>query len=114
MSKRVDFVYVGIKGHVVAVHPETGHTVWSVQLPKGQTFVPLLRDGRHLYAASGGELSCIDSRTGQVLWHNPLKGLGRGFACFAADGSIHAAAAAIAAMQSAAAATGGAAAAGSS
>jgi outer membrane protein assembly factor BamB len=114
MSKHQDFVYVGIKGHVVALHPETGHTVWTVQLPKGMTFVPILRDGKHLYAASGGEITCLDARSGEVLWHNPLKGLGRGFASFSSDGSIHAAAAAIAAAQAAAAASHGVGGAGSS
>ena len=56
----------------------------------------------YLFAASGGEVSCLDARTGDVVWHNPLKGFGRGLACFAHDDEIGAAAAAIAAAQAAA------------
>jgi outer membrane protein assembly factor BamB len=97
-------VFVGIRGSVVALHPETGHVVWSVALPKGGTLVPILRAGKRLYALSGGEATCLDARTGEVLWHNPLKGFGRGFACFAQNDEVAAAAAAIAAAQAAAAA----------
>jgi hypothetical protein len=39
-----------------------------------------------------------------LLWHNPLTGLGRGFACFARDDEFAVAAAAYAAAQAAAAA----------
>jgi outer membrane protein assembly factor BamB len=40
-----------------------------------------------LYASTKGEIFCLDPRTGQVLWHNPLKGMGLGLVCIAAPGS---------------------------
>ncbi|HYK90244.1 MAG TPA: hypothetical protein VE398_15825, partial [Acidobacteriota bacterium] len=39
-----------------------------------------------LYAATKGELFCLDPATGHVRWHNPLKGLGRGLIAIAAAG----------------------------
>lgn len=76
-------LYVGIKGSVLALHKEDGSIAWSVKLRRGASFVPIVQDGSHLYAASGGEVSCLDSATGTVLWHNPLRGFGSGYAALA-------------------------------
>jgi outer membrane protein assembly factor BamB len=35
-------------------------------------------DGASLYAASGGEVWRLNPETGDFIWHNELKGLGRG------------------------------------
>ena len=56
--------------------------VWRTQLKGGVgrsgTFVTLQRDGDLLYAGVGGELYALEPKTGTILWHNPLKGLGFG------------------------------------
>ena len=77
------FLYVGIKGCVVAVAKDTGEVAWMHRLRKGSSFVPIVREGPHLYALSGGELTCLDAKSGDPVWHNPLKGLGTGYATLA-------------------------------
>lgn len=96
-------LHVGIRGHVVALRREDGEVAWSVKLRRGSTLVPLVLDGEHLYAVSGGEVSCLEAASGALLWHNPLKGYGMGFAMLA-GGADPGAAAAIAAAAAAAAA----------
>lgn len=103
MSARPDLLYVGIKGRVVALDRATGDIVWSTTLVSGTTLVPLVMDGRRLFALSGGEVTCLDPATGDVLWHNGLKGYGSGFATFAQDPAVISAAAAAAQAAQAAA-----------
>ena len=81
-----DLLYVGIKGSVVALQKSDGKIAWSVRLPKGSSFVPIVQQGERLYAASSGEVSCLDAASGKVLWHNPLKGFGSGYASLAGAG----------------------------
>jgi len=38
----------------------------------------LFLDGDMVLAATKGELFCLDSTTGKILWNNELKALGRG------------------------------------
>ena len=97
-------VYVGIKGCVVALRKDDGSIAWSVKLRRGASFVPVVQDGSRLYAASGGEVSCLDSATGTVLWHNQLRGFGSGYAALA-GGDFPAQAALEQAAQAAAAGT---------
>ena len=99
---------VGIRGHVVALRRSGGEIAWSTKLPKGSTYVPAVLDDGRVYATSGGEVSCLDAKTGSVLWHNTLKGYGLGPAIMAGSGG--ATTAAIAAAAAAAAAAAGAAA----
>src|SRR5512137_643718 len=97
-------VYVGIRGCVVALDRESGELVWSAELHRGSSFVPIVVDGSRVFAASGGEVTCLDAATGALLWHNPLKGFGMGYAMLAgASNAGTAAAAAMADMQAAAA-----------
>ncbi|HJU64814.1 MAG TPA: PQQ-binding-like beta-propeller repeat protein [Gemmatimonadaceae bacterium] len=72
-----DRLYIGIKGHVVAIDRATGLEAWRAKL-KGGGFVTLHREDRTLYAGTSGELYCIDADSGRILWHNPLKGMGLG------------------------------------
>jgi outer membrane protein assembly factor BamB len=72
-----DRIYVGIKGHVLAIDRITGVEAWRAKL-KGGGFVTLHRDDRMLYAGTSGELFCLDVDSGRVLWHNALKGMGLG------------------------------------
>jgi len=104
-----EHLYVGIKGHILGIRKYDGTVAWSTKLRRGSSFVPIIQEGDRLYAASGGEVSCLDSATGTVLWHNQLKGFGMGYAALAGGGFPFSAAALEA--QAAAAAAGAAAAA---
>lgn len=74
--KKQELVFVGIKGCVVALDRESGDEVWRAQA--GSDYVTVLWDGEALFAATSGEISRLDADSGAVLWHNKLKGLGRG------------------------------------
>jgi outer membrane protein assembly factor BamB len=75
--KTQSLVHVGIKGSVVALDRSTGEEVWRRALA-GSDFVNVaLLDG-DLFASARGELFALDPWTGEIRWHNPLKGLGRG------------------------------------
>lgn len=76
-------LYVGIRGCVVALDHATGAFVWSVELKRGYTFVPVFHESGRVFATSGGEVTCIEGATGRILWHNPLKGYGLGPAMIA-------------------------------
>jgi len=76
-------IYVGIKGAVVALDHATGAVVWTVELRRGSTFVPVFQESGRVFATSGGEVTCLDGATGRVLWHNTLKGYGLGHAMIA-------------------------------
>jgi outer membrane protein assembly factor BamB len=82
-----EFLYVGIKGHVVALRKTDGSIAWTTCLAAGSSFVPVVQEGDRVYAASGGEVSCLDCATGKVLWHNTMKGFGMGFAALAGSTS---------------------------
>jgi outer membrane protein assembly factor BamB len=100
-----ELLYVGIKGRVVALDHESGEIAWSVELHRGMSFVPVVVAGSRVFASSGGEVTCLDAATGAILWHNPLKGYGVGYAMLAGapDPAI---AAAVAEMEAAAATAG--------
>ncbi|HZL98750.1 MAG TPA: PQQ-binding-like beta-propeller repeat protein, partial [Planctomycetota bacterium] len=76
-------IHIGIKGCVVALDRERGEIVWSARLARGSSLVPLLVEDGRVLAVSGGEVSCLDARTGKLLWHNQLKGYGTGYAMLA-------------------------------
>lgn len=85
-----DYLFVGIKGHVLALDRSTGAERWRTKL-KGGEFVHLVTDGQRLYATAQGEAFCLDGTTGAVLWRNPMKGLGLGLASMLAAESAAAA-----------------------
>ena len=70
-------IYVGIRSSVIALNERTGTEVWRAKL-RGSDFVTVLWDGEALLAGNGGEVFRLDPQSGALLWHNPLKGLGRG------------------------------------
>jgi outer membrane protein assembly factor BamB len=74
-----DFVYVGIRGHILALDTATGTERWRTKL-KGADFVQVTSDGTRLYAVARGELFCLDGGTGAILWQNRLAGMGLGLA----------------------------------
>lgn len=77
-----ELLYVGIKHTVLALDRATGAEVWRTKLEKIRLrvndFVGLSLDGDDLFATCGGELFCLDAKTGAVKWHNPLRKLGVG------------------------------------
>jgi len=82
--KASELVFIGIKGSVIALDQFTGRQVWATHL-KGWDFVNvILQDGRVL-ASTCGEIFCLDPLRGEALWHNPLKGFGRGLATMATE-----------------------------
>lgn len=97
-------VYVGIRGMVVAMRKDNGEIAWSVDLRRGSSFVPLIVEDDHVFAVSGGEVTCLDGATGALIWHNPLKGYGMGYALIGGS-SNQGAASAVAATEAAAAST---------
>jgi outer membrane protein assembly factor BamB len=81
MAREV-LVYVGIGGNVVALDEATGTEVWLAEL-RGNDYVSVLWDGVALLASCDGEVWRLEPRTGAEIWHNGLKGLGRGLASLA-------------------------------
>ena len=75
-------VFVGIKDAVVALDRRDGSETWRAELKNGGV-VTVLWDGEALIAASAGEIFRLDPRTGERIWHNPMKGLGLGVVCLA-------------------------------
>ena len=70
-------IFVGIKKSVVALDERTGVEVWRADL-SGSDFVTVHWDGVTLVAANNGEVFRLDPLSGTPIWHNKLKGLGRG------------------------------------
>jgi len=79
-----ELVFVGIGRSVVALNRATGEQVWATRL-KGYDFVNVVLDGGKIFASTCGEIFCLDPFTGDVLWHNPLKGFGTGLATIATE-----------------------------
>ena len=77
-------LYIGIRGTVVALDRVTGQEIWRTDL-KGSDFVNVVLDGGDLFAATHGELTCLDPSTGRIRWNNPLKGLGWGLMSIAGN-----------------------------
>jgi outer membrane protein assembly factor BamB len=84
------FVYVGIKGYVVALDRDGGDEMWRAELHSAE-YVTVFFDGTGLFAANSGEAWRLDPATGETIWHNQLKGLGRGLVSFASSLSANAA-----------------------
>jgi outer membrane protein assembly factor BamB len=92
-------IYVGIRGHVVALDRRTGDELWRTHL-KGASFVYVQRDEDLLLATCSGEVFALRPRTGELVWHNRLKGMGMGFTTVIGDaGAAAAGVAGIAALE---------------
>src|SRR5215471_11109453 len=79
------FIYVGIRGSVIALNSGNGQQIWTAPL-KGAGFVNVVLDGNNLFATTYGEIYCLEPKTGIIRWHNPLKGYGLGLATIAGEG----------------------------
>ena len=82
--KTAQLVFIGIKGSVVALNRATGQQVWATHL-KGSDFVNVILQDGAVLASCYGEIFCLDPLTGVGIWHNPLKGFGRGLATIATE-----------------------------
>ena len=82
---RTNQIYVGIKGFVLALEPNSGQELWRAELASS-SFVTVVDDGPRVYALSHGEAYCLDAQTGAMLWHNPLKGCGFGLGSITVPG----------------------------
>ena len=93
-----NLVFVGAGGILCAIDRSTGDTVWKFKFParalQSGGFVNLLVAGDLLYAHALGELHCIRAATGELLWTNPLTGMGYGLGTIAVEGQATSAAAA--------------------
>ena len=76
-----EHLFIGSNGNVCAIDPQTGNEVWRTRLQEGvfnathlQDVSVLVRD-RIVYAGCQGHLFALAADSGQVLWHNELKGL---------------------------------------
>ncbi len=81
-----ELVFVGIGGSVVALNRATGALLWATRL-KRYDFVNVVVEEDNILATCQGEIFCLDKITGNVQWHNPLKGYGTGLATIATERS---------------------------
>jgi glucose dehydrogenase len=70
-------LYIGVYNSVLAIDTRDGSEVWRAKLG-GMSFVNVHWDGEDLFATTKGELFRLDPKSGAVVWHNKLKGLGHG------------------------------------
>jgi outer membrane protein assembly factor BamB len=75
-------IFVGFNGKAMALDRDTGEIAWTFNQMKGGN-VTFLLDGDRLIASTNGYIYCLDPLTGQLLWHNPMKGYGTGITSLA-------------------------------
>lgn len=76
-----DILIVGVKNSVLAFSKHDGAHLWGTELKSGTDgYVSVISDTERVYAHSGGELHCLDLMTGDIVWHDKLKGFGFGLA----------------------------------
>ncbi|MHC4949132.1 MAG: outer membrane protein assembly factor BamB family protein [Planctomycetota bacterium] len=102
-----DILFVAFSKNVAALDRYSGEILWQWKIPKGGSYVTLLLDGDRLVVGAYGYIYCLDPLFGQLVWENPMKGLGVGVTSLAstrgaADVSTQQARAAEAARQAAA------------
>jgi len=95
MPLRKRTLYLGIKGHLVALDESTGAEHWRTKL-KGAEFVSVATDDERIYAGARGEIWALDPYDGRIIWHNPMKGLGWGISSILTGGASDATAGAAA------------------
>lgn len=98
-----DVMHIGIGSHVVAVRMSTGEEVWRTKL-KSTSYISIYCEGTSVFAGASGQLFCLDAGTGEIRWHNKLKGLGTGLIAFGSTGTASAVSAQVASQAAAQAA----------
>jgi outer membrane protein assembly factor BamB len=76
-----DLMFIGIRNKVVALYRDSGQQAWLTKI--GGDFVNVTVQAGKVYAASAGEIFCLDPLSGRQLWHNPLRGCGIGLVTMA-------------------------------
>jgi outer membrane protein assembly factor BamB len=84
---------IGTNGKVVGIDPLDGSIRWTTVLSTGGFIsatsgedVTVLVRGDIVFAGGAGHIFCLDAESGNILWHNPLKGLGNNDISMAMDG----------------------------
>lgn len=84
---------IGTNGYVASIDPATGATQWETSLDTGQFFnstnyedVSVLVHNGIVFAGVSGNLFALSAETGEILWHNSLKGLGNNDISLAVEG----------------------------
>ncbi len=78
-----DFVYVGFKNRVAALHRLTGEILWQWEAAKGCSYVTLLLDRDVLIVSVDGYMYGLEACSGIQLWFNKMAGFGMGVASIA-------------------------------
>ncbi len=78
-----NLIFVGFNSRVAALDRTNGEMLWSWKSPQGTGIAALLLDGDRLIVTVQGYTYCLDPLSGDLIWENPLKGLGLGTACLA-------------------------------
>jgi outer membrane protein assembly factor BamB len=77
------YLYIGCNSVVAAIDPTDGSMVWVTSLAAGGFFsghasqdVCVLEHQDKVFAGCYGHLFALAGDTGEILWHNELKGFG--------------------------------------
>lgn len=81
-----DWLYIGIKGSVLCLAKRNGKEIWRTNL-RSSVLVNVVVDGDLVYAYARGHLYGLDANTGDLIWENPLPGLGYGHCIIATKDS---------------------------
>lgn len=83
-----EILLLGLNRSVTAISRADGSILWCTTLPESSanSFVSVVSDRRQVFATCHGVLYCLDLRTGDLLWTNPLKGYGYGIASLSLPG----------------------------
>jgi outer membrane protein assembly factor BamB len=88
-------IYGGTYGHVFAVDEGNGREIWRTRLHTGGFLgsatghVAIIVKEKVIVAGCSGHVWGLDIRTGEILWHNGLTGLGNSFVTLAdCDSSV--------------------------
>lgn len=74
-----DVLYAAISGTVLAIDVQSGKELWRRTVRPGVGVTTIDPRDKRIIVAAAGELWALDAKDGEILWHNPLKGLGLGF-----------------------------------
>ena len=82
-------IYGGTNGYIVAVNESNGQEIWRTRLHTGGFMgkatgdVAVIVKDNVLIAGCSGHVWGIDVRSGEIIWHNGLTGLGNSFVSLA-------------------------------
>ena len=72
---------------MIALNRASGEQIWAQRLVS-TSFANVVVEDEGIFATTNGEIYCLDPVTGDVRWHNKLKGYGTGLATIATSLSI--------------------------